>query len=55
MKKTLFAMISAMGALMGIGYLVGTPAHTGMRLSETVTATNALPDSIRITDPNIFE
>ena len=55
MKKTLFAMISAMGALMGIGYLVGTPAHTGMRLSETVTATNALPDSIRITDPNILE
>ena len=55
MKKTLFAMISAMGALMGIGYLIGTPAHTGMRLSETVTATNALPDSIRITDPNIFE
>jgi lysozyme len=48
-------MISAMGALMGIGYLVGTPAHTGMRLSETVTATNALPDSIRITDPNILE
>ena len=55
MKKTLFAMISAMGALMGIGYLIGTPAHTGMRLSETVTATNALPDSIRITDPNILE
>ena len=55
MKKTLFAMISAMGALMGIGYLVGTPAHTGMRLSETVTATTALPDSIRITDPNILE
>jgi lysozyme len=26
-----------------------------MRLSETVTATNALPDSIRITDPNILE
>ena len=55
MKKTLFAMISAMGALMGIGYLVGTPAHTGMRLSETMTATTALPDSIRITDPNILE
>ena len=55
MKKTLFAMISAMGALMGIGYLIGTPAHTGMRLSETMTATTALPDSIRITDPNILE
>jgi len=55
MKKTLFAMISAMGALMGIGYLIGTPAHTGMRLSETMTATSALPDSIRITDPNILE
>ena len=55
MKKTLFAMISAMGALMGIGYLIGTPAHTGMRLSETVTATNALPDSIQITAPNILE
>ena len=48
-------MISAMGALMGIGYLIGTPAHTGMRLSETMTATTALPDSIRITDPNILE
>ena len=55
MKKTLFAMISAMGALMGIGFLIGTPAHTGMRLSETMTATTALPDSIRITDPNILE
>ena len=55
MKKTLFAMISAMGALMGIGYLIGTPAHTGMRLSETMTATTAIPDSIRITDPNILE
>ena len=55
MKKTLFAMISAMGALMGIDYLIGTPAHTGMRLSETMTATTALPDSIRITDPNILE
>ena len=55
MKKTLFAMISAMGALMGIGSLIGTPAHTGMRLSETMTATTALPDSIRITDPNILE
>ena len=55
MKKTLLLMISAMGALMGVGHLVGTPAHAGMRLSESLAATAPLPDSIRITDPNILE
>lgn len=55
MKKTLLLMISAMGALMGVGHLVGTPAHAGMRLSESLAATAPLPDTIRISDPNILE
>lgn len=55
MKKTLLLMISAMGALMGVGHLVGTPAHAGMRLSESLATTAPLPDTIRISDPNILE
>ena len=55
MKKTLLLMISAMGALMGVGHLVGTPTHAGMRLSESLAATAPLPDTIRISDPNILE
>ncbi|MBR1502760.1 MAG: glycosyl hydrolase family 25 [Prevotella sp.] len=55
MKKTLLSMIAAMGALMGVGHLVGTPALAGMRLAETYAATQTTPDTPKITDPKMQE